>query len=108
MSAVRLLAGTWVMVSRGVDGTAAAAHPTGAVVYIARGDQLYQSDPVGQPPPAIHVSPYINLRNGKLWFARGTTLPNGQEQRWWQEQTTSRDVGPLGVLTTTLDPTAST
>jgi hypothetical protein len=96
------------MVSRGVDGTAAAAHPSGAVVYLGRGDQFFTKDPEGIPPAAIPVSPYINLRNGKVWFALGDTKPDGNAVRWWQAQSVTHAVGPLGVRTTSLDITAST
>ncbi len=98
----------WVIVQRGMDGTVASQHVGGITVYIARGDQLYSTDPVGRPAEAIPVSPWINVRNGKVWFAQGDTLPIGQGDRWWQEQETTREAGALGVRVTTSTPTAST
>ena len=108
MTVVRLLIDSWVQVSRGVDGTKGSIHPSGLTVFIADAHQLYDRDPVGAPPVAIHVSPWINVRNGSVWFARGDVLPEGNSNRWWQQRTTTYGVGPLGVLTTTFDPTVST
>lgn len=98
---------TQVNVRRGVDGTTATPHSSTAVITIGRGDQFYDSDPVGAPPSEIPVSPYINVLNGKVWYARGDTGP-GQTVRWWQERTTTYDVGPLGVNVTSSSPTTST
>lgn len=108
MAVQRLGVGTYVHVNRGVDGTGGAAHPSLATVYIGTGDQFFSRDPVGIPPMTVLVSPHINLRNGKVWFARGSTQPDGNAVRWWEAQTSTHAVGPLGVLTTTYDPTAST
>ena len=108
MAVQRLGIETYVYVARGVDGTAGAAHSSEAVVYIGQGHQFYSRDPVGIPRDAIPVSPYINLSNGKVWFAQGDTLPDGNAVRWYQEQTVTHEVGALGVRTTTLDPTEST
>lgn len=99
---------TYVNVRRGVDGTASAPHASSATVYIGQAHQFYSTDPVGLPNDAIPVSPYINVLNGKLWFARGDPQPDGNSHRWWEAQTTTRAVGALGVVTTTLDPTEST
>ena len=76
MKVVSLDVDPWVRVIRGVDGTSAAPHPSTATVYIGRGDQFYQNDPVGRPPAAIPVSPYINVINGSVWFAQGDTTPS--------------------------------
>lgn len=108
MSVVSLGVGNWVNVRRGVDGTNASAHASTATVYIGRADQFYSSDPVGSPPDAVLVSPYINTRSGEVWFAQGDVLPTGQAIRWWQRQTTTYETGPLGIRTTTLDPSSST
>ena len=108
MSVVSLDVDPWVNVKRGVDGTSSSAHSSSATLTIGRADQFYTSDPVGIPAAAILVSPYINVLNGKVWFAQGDTLPDGNSNRWWQEQTATRDIGPLGIRTTTLDPEAST
>lgn len=104
MSVVSLGGGTWVKVLRGVDGSAAAAHPSMAVVYIGRADQFYAVDPVGKPPASVLVSPYINVINGTVWMAQGD--PDGV--RWWQNQTATFGTGPLGIQTVTYNPSAST
>lgn len=118
MTVLTLLTSPMVKVIRGVDGTRGAAHPTSTTVYIAEAHQLYSKDPVGAPPDAILVSPWINVIDRRVWLAQGDTvasnLPIGelpasnQTVRWWQLQTTDYGVGSLGVRTTTLDPTSST
>lgn len=90
-------------VRRGSSGTIASAHFGGATVTIGRGDQFYFSDPTGQPPLAVPVSPWINTANGKVWVAQGDDV-NGNANRWWQEVTTTYGVGALGVLTTDTNP----
>lgn len=108
MSVVSLGLGTSVNVRRGVDGTAAAAHPQMATVWIGRADQFFQTDPVGQPAASVLVSPYINAANGSVWFAQGDSGPSSLSVRWWQQQITSNSVGPLGIITSSPSPTAST
>lgn len=108
MSVVSLGVDSWVNVLRGVDGTSTAPHSSGSTITIGRGDQFYGTDPVGAPPPEIPVSPYINVVNGTVWFAQGDGVPAKQGRRWWQKQSTTFGAGPLGVRTTTLDPTSST
>jgi len=108
MDVVSVGAGNWVDVRRGVDGTTASAHASATTVYIARADQLYDYDPVGMPGVAVPVSPWINIRTGAVWFAQGDIQPEGQTVRWWQQQTTTYDVGALGVRTVVLTPTEST
>jgi hypothetical protein len=109
MRVISVGVGTLVNVSRGVDGTAGVPHSAGATVYVGNADQFYSKDPQGIPPAAIPVSPYINLKNGRVWFARGDAGdPSGNSLRWWQQQTVTYTPGALGVTTTTLDPTAST
>lgn len=98
----------WVLVLRGQGGTRTQHHASPVTVYIGRGDQFYDKDPIGRPQAAIEVSPWINLRNGKVWFAQGDTDPSASADRWWQEQRTTYDQGPLGVRVKTPDPTAST
>jgi hypothetical protein len=97
----------WVTVVRGVGGCAARHHDLGETVYLGRGDQFYDSDPIGSPIAEILVSPYINVVNGSIWFAQGDPQPKGSN-RWWQKQTTVYDVGALGVRTAVLTPTSST
>jgi hypothetical protein len=108
MSVVSLGLGTSVNVRRGVDGTASAAHPQMATVWIGRADQFYSTDPVGQPAASIPVSPYINAANGSVWFAQGDSGPASLSVRWWQQQNTARTVGPLGIITPSTDVSAST
>lgn len=105
MRVVSLGIDPWVHVIRGVDGTATAAHSSSSPVTIGRADQFYQQDPVGMPPAAIAVSPWINTQNGNVWFAQGDAQGSS---RWWQLQTTSYDVGAFGVRTAVLNPTSST
>lgn len=108
MCVIRLGVGSWVLVQRGIDGTMSTAHASGSTLTIGRPDQFYATDPRGRPPEEIPVSPYINVANGTTWFAQGDTQPAGLANRWWQVQTTTRDVGALGVRTVALDPTSST
>jgi hypothetical protein len=108
MFVVSLGVGTLVDVLRGRDGTAGARHEGGSTVYIGRADQFYSQDPVGIPPAAVLVSPWINATNGTIWFAQGDALPSATSRRWWQKQTATFDIGPLGVRTTILSPTSST
>ena len=108
MSVVGLGVGNWVYVRRGVDGTAGAHHDSSATITIGRADQFYDHDPVGAPPEAIPVSPYINVINGTVWYAQGDAEPAGFTQRWWQKQAVTYGTGALGVRTTTLEPTSST
>lgn len=108
MSVAGLGVGNWVDVLRGQDGTAGQHHDSGTTITIGQPDQFYSQDPVGAPPEAILVSPWINVINGSVWFAQGDTLPTGGTSRWWQKQTTTYGVSALGVRTTTLDPTSST
>lgn len=97
-----------VNVLRGVDGTAASPHVSSSTITIGRGDQFFSTDPMGTPPPAVPVSPYINVLTGVFWFAQGDEVPNGLTNRWWQAQTTTYDQGPLGIRTVSQTPTAST
>ena len=99
-------AGPLVNVRRGVDGTATTDHASNAVVTIGRSDQFYSSDPDGRPPEAIPVSPYINVNNGNVWFARGDA--SATSNRWWQLQTVTYGAGAFGVVSVALDPTSST
>ena len=106
MEVVSLGVNPVVNVLRGVQGTGARYHEPGATIYVGRGDQFYSEDPVGSPKEVIPVSPWINVVNGSIWFAQGDAIPG--QYRWWQQQATVYDVGPVGVRTFTLAPTAST
>ena len=106
MSVVSLGVSNWVNVLRGVDGSAAQHHDSGATITIGRADQFHSTDPTGAPPEAIPVSPYINVINGAVWFAQGDA--NSAGKRWWQKQTTTYGTGALGVRTSELSPESST
>ena len=95
-----------VVVLRGQGGTTASYHEPGATVYIGTADQFYRTDPTGSPGEVIPVSPWINVVGGSIWFAQGDPLTG--QYRWWQRQTMTPGIGPLGVRTRTYDPTSST
>ena len=97
-----------VRVSRGQSGTASQKHSSSAVVTIGSGTQFYTQDPVGSPAEATEVAPWINTRNGKVWYAQGDAQPTGLTFRWWQDATTTYSFGPLGIRTTESSPTSST
>ena len=96
-----------VRVLRGVDGTRAAHHDSGSVVWVGSADKFYTVDPQGDPREVVLVSPHINIRTGAVWFAKGDTAPNGKVYRWWQKQAPVFSQGALGGRTMTLDPTSS-
>jgi hypothetical protein len=98
----------WVIVRRGVDGSKASPHASGEAIYIGQADQFFYGPPAGRPDATVLVSPYIDVVNGNVYFAQGDTTPTATANRWWQIQTTTRTSGPLGVQTSTLDPTSST
>lgn len=108
MAVTSLGVSPWVNVRRGVDTTATAPHTSGQVVTIGTADQFYSSDPVGVPPAAVPVSPYINVLTGDFWYAQGDELPAGNSNRWWQKRSTTYTAGALGVRVSTQDPTSST
>lgn len=108
MGVVRIDVDPWVIVSRGIAGSKASPHSSGVVVYIGRADQFYAVPPVGRPDGSVLVSPYIDAMAGIVYFAQGDTTPSGTAVRWWTAQTNTRTSGPLGVTTSTLDPTSST
>jgi hypothetical protein len=107
MAVAGLGVGTAVNVIRGVDGTSATPHDSSSLIYIGRADQFYSQDPVGAPPEAIPVSPYINVTTGGIWFAQGDTLPPMFGYRWWQPAVTTYTTGALGVRQTTQDPSVT-
>jgi len=108
MEVVSLAVDPWVNVLRGRGGTAGKAHDSDNTVYIGRADQFYEKDPQGSPENVIAVSPYINVVNGSIWFARGDTLDGELGRRWWQKQIATYEEGALGVQLETLDPVEST
>lgn len=108
MAVQRLDIDPWVIVTRGVDGTPSLAHAAASPMFVGRADQFYMGPPEGKPQPAIAVSPYIDVVSGFIYFAQGDVIQGTTGNRWWQIQTQSFGVGPLGVRTVTLDPTSST
>ena len=104
MSVVSLGVQSLVNVLRGVDGTGSAAHSSSAELTIGNGDQFYSADPIGRPPEAVPVSPYINVITGERFLAQGDELPAGETDRWWQKVETTYAVGALGVRTKTTNP----
>jgi hypothetical protein len=92
--------GTWIDVRRGVGGTAATAHSGGALITLGRADQFYSTDPVGAPPAAVPVLPYINVLTGDFWQLQGDETLAGQ--RWWAKRINTHGVGAMGVRTDTL------
>jgi hypothetical protein len=71
--AVTAIAGLWVTARRGVGGTLAADHPSGATVTIGDPSQFYDTDPVGVPPSPVLVTPWINVLTGTQWVVSGST-----------------------------------
>lgn len=108
MKVQRLDVDPWLIVARGVDGSRAQPHVSGDTAYVGRGDQFYCCPPMGRPDAAIPVSPYIDVVCGRIYFAQGDTQPSATANRWWQEQTNTRTLLPLGIRTVTPDPTSST
>lgn len=100
--------GTLVNVRRGMDGTATAPHSSTATVYIGSPEQFYFYDPVGRPDATTLVSPWINVRNGAVWYAQGDATPSDTANRWWQIAATTYGVDGFGNVVPTVDPTAST
>ena len=87
-----------IQCGRGRSGTAAMLHSSTAVVWIAMPDQLYEYDPIGAPPLAVYVQPWINVLTGGIFWPYGdeTDTPAA---RWWQKQTVTHSIGALGVRT---------
>jgi hypothetical protein len=99
MTFLRLDVTPWVLVARGADGTASAPHSSTTTITLGRADQFYSVDPVGAPDATVLVQPYINVVNGTVWYPYGDeTAP---AYRWWQQQTTTYGIGPLGERSST-------
>lgn len=90
--------GTWVNVRRGVGGSIGQSHSQAIPVTIGNANQFYQTDPVGRPPAAPEVSPWINTVNGKTWIAVGDSATNNNV-RYWTEQVNTHGIGAFGVRT---------
>lgn len=101
------LPGGWVKVLRGRFGTATSPHGTNSVVTIARPDQFYDLDPVGAPPVAVPVQPWINLRNGNIWVPQGDEEGPGINARYWRLITTTYAILGLGYRSNTTNPSYS-
>jgi len=68
-------ASTPVGVRRGMNGTKAVAHVSGAVVYLGQPQWFYSSDPQGSCVTAsTYVTPYINVANGNQWLCSTISL----------------------------------
>lgn len=105
-----IISSTRLKVLRGNGGTAASPHASGATVTFGEPAQFFYNDPVGMPPLVIPVSPWINALNGKVWMSQGDAndTTGVQNQRWWQEVTTTYGTTSLGVRTVESAPTSST
>lgn len=96
--------GNEAVVRRGLDGTAISRHATNATVWIGRGDQFYNTTPMGLPPAVLLVYPYIDVRTGVIWVAQGDESGVGNAGRIWAPMTITLSTDALGnqhVVTTT-------
>lgn len=94
---VSTLAG--VRVARGASGTRATTHQIGLTVYSGAANLFATSDPMGIPLDYPPANPRINLSNGRVWFAEGSTVGNSGA-RFWQLLTPApilNNAGPLGI-----------
>lgn len=81
----------------------AASHGIGATVYTGNPAVFATNDPVGVPGPGSQ--PYwINTLTGRVWVAQGDEGGPGAANRFWQLQTSTPGIGPLGVRTTAVSP----
>ena len=90
-----------VVVLRGRGASASTAHISGATITLGRGDQFYESDPVGPPPNPVPVSPYINTATGVIWAVAGDVDGSTTAARFWA-------VAPQRRVTTVADATSIT
>ena len=108
MRLVRQGLGSRFVAMRGLHGTSASHHDAGAQMYLGLGYHFYNHDPLGSPPNALEVSPWINVLNGTVWFAQGDSEPGHTTRRWWVKQEMKEATNSLGVREFTLDPIEST
>lgn len=108
MGVVTLGVGTSVTVARGLDGTATTRHASSRTVTIGQASQFYGSDPIGPPPAALLVSPWINVRSGAQWTAQGDESGPDAAARWWARTEHTHAVGAFGVRTDTADASVVT
>ena len=86
-----------VRVMRGSVGVAV-SHTSGATVYIGTPDRFRTMDPVGIPKYS-DPNPWINIRDGRVWFFQGDQVGPNIGARYWQLQVIGPRVpGALGIL----------
>lgn len=78
--------GTQLTVARGINGTVAAPHLTGAMVLVGKPIWFYAFDPGGGPTAQGFISnvsctlanvvatPWVNIRSGAQWYCNPTSL----------------------------------
>lgn len=89
---------------RGVDGTRATHHDSGAIGVFGAADLFFTYDPQGAPGEVVLVYPHINIRTGDAWFPQGDEAPAGKAYRWWQKAEITYSQGALGILRVTFTP----
>lgn len=93
-----------VTVLRGKLGTASRRHAATDPIWIGRGDQFYETDPVGPPVTGPHVQPRINVLEGNVWWpVYNGTAASGR----WVLTTATYTTGALGVPQVVYNPTAA-
>lgn len=92
--------GTNVNVLRGTNATAATAHNSMTPVTIGRGDQFYQSNPVGAAPAAPLVTPWINVLTGEQWTVQGDEAGSAAAPYWARTEYVHA-IGAMGVRSST-------
>lgn len=85
LMAVVSINGTTIQVQRGISGTVASPHASGAMVLFGRNAWFYNQDPggirgmdggisgVACTPAAVLVSPYVNYLSGAQWLCSSIT-----------------------------------
>lgn len=74
MMKVTAVSGTTISVMRGLAGTSATAHVSGAIVVIGAGKDFKDYDPSGACTTATTaVTPWINVKNGRQWLCSTVT-----------------------------------
>lgn len=98
---------TAVNVQRGSEGSTASRHVAAETVFIGRGDQFYQRNPMNLPMPEVLVQPWINTVSGAVFWPVGDDSGPGAQNRTWVKATVTPGIGPLGVRTNVIAPTAA-
>lgn len=96
----------FVRVTRGVAGTAATSHQIGLTVYTGSSAVFESKDPHGIPLAPPRMNPWINLKNGNVWFAEGESVGPDTGARYWQLLTPTYATGTFGIPSITLAPTS--